>query len=408
MLTADLVRARRRGDRLLLQKLDDKTRELAGELAAQYIAIARASVGQTRQEMDAACGEVTFAGYQRRLAMGLLKLVRDRCTFEAEQEVDPLALRREVFTLASARRQASGPGEPFSREAVLEEVAAARGVDVEELERQLFADLRGAHRLLAFDEIGAAALVEAYDLGQAQAVLLRAERVVADVVCRHPGTFRRLFHKLRFLQLLFTVERRDKGYRLVIDGPCSLFRSVTRYGLRLALALPAIRDCDRWEITADVQWGKDRRRLELNLSGELDGPRPRRRGGAVAHLSDEVSTLLQRFKKRKTPWRAEPCKEVLHLPGVGVIVPDLVFSHPDGGPPVYLEVMGYWSREAVWKRVELVEAGLPQRILFAVSSRLRVSEAVLADDLPGALYVYKGALVPGAVEERLDRLAGLD
>ena len=406
MLTADLVRARRRGERLLLQKLEGKHRELAVDLATQYIAIARASVGQTRQEMDDACAEVTFDGYQRRLAMGLLKLVRDRCEFEAEQDTDPRAIRHEVFTLAAARRQACGPAEPFDRQAVLREVAARRQVEVEELERQLYADLRGAHRLLDFEVIGAEALVAAHDLAQAQAVLLRAERLTADVVCHSPGTFRALFHKLRFLQLLFTVQRRDEGYRLVIDGPGSLFQSVTRYGLRLALALPALRECDRWDLRADVQWGKDRRVLEFSLSGQGDVPAGE--AGERSFLSDEVSTLLERFARRKTRWRAAPCEEVLSLPGVGLTVPDLVFSHPDADQPVYLEVMGYWSRDAVWKRVELVEAGLPQRILFALSSRLRVSEAVLADDLPGALYVFKGALQAGVVEARLNRLAGLD
>jgi hypothetical protein len=68
-------------------------------------------------------------------------------------------------------------------------------------------------------------------------------------------------------------------------------------------------------------------------------------------------------------------------------------------------VLGFWSRDAVWKRVELVQAGLPQKILFAVSSRLRVSEAVLDDDLPGALYVYKGAMSAAQIEKKLDALA---
>ena len=54
------------------------------------------------------------------------------------------------------------------------------------------------------------------------------------------------------------------------------------------------------------------------------------------------------------------------------------------GAPVYLEVLGFWSREAVWRRVELVERGLPHRILFAVSKHLRVSEAALDDELPGS------------------------
>ena len=66
--------------------------------------------------------------------------------------------------------------------------------------------------------------------------------------------------------------------------------------------------------------------------------------------------------------------------------------------------MGYWSRAAVWQRVELVRAGLAERVLFAVSSRLRVSEEVLGDDLPGALYVYKGTMSARVVAERLDAL----
>ncbi len=96
---------------------------------------------------------------------------------------------------------------------------------------------------------------------------------------------------------------------------------------------------------------------------------------------------------------------VLSLPGVGVCVPDLSFEHEEHGTRVHLEVLGYWSREAVWRRVELVEAGLSEAILFAVPSRLRVSEEVLGEDLPGALYVYKGSLLPSAVEARLDALA---
>jgi hypothetical protein len=78
--------------------------------------------------------------------------------------------------------------------------------------------------------------------------------------------------------------------------------------------------------------------------------------------------------------------------------------HEKTGEVLYLEVMGYWSRDAVWRRVELVEQGLSERILFAVSSRLRVSEAVLDDAALAALYVYKTTLNPRAVLERLEEL----
>jgi hypothetical protein len=119
-----------------------------------------------------------------------------------------------------------------------------------------------------------------------------------------------------------------------------------------------------------------------------------------------VAALVEALRAAATPWQVAPAGAILDLPGVGLCVPDLVFEHSRTGECVYLEVMGFWSREAVWRRVELVAAGLGERILFAVSERLRVSEQVLGDDLPGALYVYKRVMSARAVLERIDRLAG--
>ncbi len=68
------------------------------------------------------------------------------------------------------------------------------------------------------------------------------------------------------------------------------------------------------------------------------------------------------------------------------------------------EVLGFWNRDAVWRRVELVEQGLATKIVFVVSARLRVSEEVLSDTESAALYVYKGAINPKALERKLEQL----
>src|SRR5207249_4833542 len=94
---------------------------------------------------------------------------------------------------------------------------------------------------------------------------------------------------------------------------------------------------------------------------------------------------------------------ILELPGIGLCIPDLTFERDRAR--IHLEVMGYWSRDAVWKRVELVERGLTDPVLFAVSARLRVSEQVLDPAHGGALYVYKGTMSPRAIAERLEKLA---
>lgn len=403
MLTADLVRARRRDGALQLVALSPAARGRALELAAGYLDAARASEGRPRADFDRACAEVPVRVRERKLAAGLRKLVLDRCDFEVVVERDPAEVRAEVFGRAAAvRREGAG----FDRDGVLASAAEALGMAKAEVEETLYADVRDAHVLARFEPISPEGLCAAYELGQAQAVLLRATRVTAEVWDRSPDTFRRLFRRIKFHRLLHRIERLDEGgYRIEISGPFSLFRQVTKYGLQLALVLPAIRACERWSIDANVRWGRDREPLSFALSGECrggdDAP-----GGVL--LPDEVRTLLERFAKRDTPWRARPCADVLELPGVGLCVPDLLFEHAETGARAYLEVLGYWSREAVWRRVELAEGGLAHPIVFAVSKRLRVSEEVLSGDLPAALVVYKGALSPAAIEARIAQVTGGD
>jgi uncharacterized protein len=158
-------------------------------------------------------------------------------------------------------------------------------------------------------------------------------------------------------------------------------------------------ECGTWKLDADVLWGKDKQKLKFHLEGN-NGSRP-----VVAttapRLADDVAILVERFCALETEWSVTPSTDVLELPGAGLCIPDLAFVHHATGEVVYLEVMGFWSRDAVWKRVELVEAGLPHSIIFAVSKRLRVSEEVLDDELPGSLYVYKGVMNAGRIAQIL-------
>jgi uncharacterized protein len=402
VLTADLVSARRRGGELYLVSLDAAGRLRAGTIAEALLCATAACVGRTREELDVALSAIEVGPREQRLKDGLVKLIEDRCDFDATGDGDPEALRRAVFTRASEARAALETGDRFDRSAILGEIARARATSPEAIERSLFADLRGAHRLVSFDAPRAVSLVEFYERAQAQAVLLRAVRVTVDVRCASPAALRALFRRLKFLRLLCTIERSETGHRVVIDGPFSLFEAVTKYGLQLALVLPALAQCDTWRLTADVRWGKEREPLVFRLAGNGSSE-----PFDATPLPDEVAALVRSFGALGTSWAVSPNAEILDLPGIGLSVPDLVFERGDGArrERIYLEVMGYWSRAAVWKRVELVQAGLAERILFVVSSRLRVSEDVLDGELPGALYVYKQTMSARTVADRLEQLA---
>jgi len=405
VLTADLVNARRHGAELHLTKVSDETRARASDLAAPLVAIFRDGIGQSREDVDASLGAIEAEPRDQRLKAGLIKLLEDRATWSVTSDLEPDLVRREVFTRATAVRASLVPGERFDRSHVLAEAAKALQSDADAVERALYADLRAMSVLSTFEAVSPAALVHQYEGGQAQAVLLRAVRVIIDVRLHSPGVARALFRRLKFLGLLHSIRATEGGYQICVDGPLSLFDSVTKYGQKMAMLLPMLEGCGSWTLSADIRWGKDRTPLTFRASGGSEESKDERRGKGKGgpSLPDEIAGLAKAFAGLGTEWKVTESRVVLDLPGTGLCVPDLLFSRRR--QKIYFEVLGFWSREAVFRRVDLVRRGLSEKILFAVSSRLRVSEEVLDEDASGALYVYKGAMSARAVAERLESLA---
>ena len=417
MLTADLAGVRRRGDELRLVPVDDQRRAHIEALAAALARVARDHVGKTRDEVDdaldgAARGVDGAGGGDQRLTNAVIKLVRDGCRFDETDPEPAQALRRDVFQRAAAARRAATAMAPFDRDALLTAVAGERGASAADIEASLYADRPARQRLLAFEGRPAAAVAAGFTLSQAQAVLLRATKVTAVVRAADAGTYRQLFRTLKFLRLLPVVTPAPAaapkpgrgaggGFRIELDGPFSLFQGGTRYGLQLGLALPAIAACDAWSIDADVAWGADRRALKFHLEGKaaalLDMP---------PSLPDDLAAFVAAFDALASDWRVDTEPAVLDLPGAGLCVPDLAFVRAADGARVYFELLGFWSREAVWRRIDLVRAGLPHRILFAVSKSLRVGEAALDDTTPtAALYVFTRVINAKQVLARIEQLA---
>lgn len=401
MLTADLVRTRRRNGHLQVLGFKGKAEHRARELAEILLRLTLEQEGNTYAHLQEAWESVHVPPNERKLNLGLQKLIEDDCKFDETAVADARELREEVFLLAAQARKA-GSLDPLS---IFTGVGEKRQMAPEVVQSSLYSDLRSEHILTRACRLTAAELVRRYIEGQYQAVLLRAVSVTAIVKCSQPSAYRDLFRTLKFRRLLFTIHEHGEGYRIELDGPFSLFEAVTKYGLQLALAFPVLRRCDSLELKAKLRWGKAREELLFEyVDGrghhDEDSLAPASMGG----VSDEVHAFIEAFERAKSAWSVAVNDRLLNLPGVGVCVPDLIFR--SGKEQIFLEVMGFWSRDAVWKRVELVERGLSQKVIFAVSSRLRVSESVLDDVASSALYVYKGVMSPRSVIDKLEAMRG--
>ncbi|HHH31541.1 MAG TPA: DUF790 family protein [Polyangiaceae bacterium] len=401
MLTSDQLRVRRSGRQLTPRFLKGDVRKRLLPVATALVAAVEAGKGERREELDARLGAIEHGPRDRIVVAGLTKLLMDRCEFAVPEGPDPVELREALFRVAARRRAQLGPTETFDRDTVLAEAADGLSLAPMDLESRLFVDLRANEVMTAFRTISPEALLDRYDVALVQGVLLRAAKVSVALQGEKPGHVRQLFRAARFHGLLHRVEKHgDDSWLIELDGPMSLFSSVSKYGLQLAKFLPAVLRCTRWRLRADVLWGKKKERCVLEL-GQDAGlvPRDKRITGVAPELADFVA----RFRKLDSAWDVDDNDEIIALPGEAVCVPDLIFTNRDTGEEVFLEAFGFWSRQAVWQRIETLQrSAFDGRIILAVGKHLRVSEELLEDDPSGQLYVYKTKMRPKHVLKRLD------
>ena len=246
MLTGKLVRVRYARDRIVPSYLDVEGSEW-WEVAERLLGLFRSQEGRTRGELQEDVREMFGDDHRQIVHQGLAKLLEDRCEFEVVSGVPPEQLREEVFRAAAEQRRSCGTDlksvlpNSFDRDAVLRSVADPLGLTPAAVEQGLFADLKSEQRLVRFKDITSDHLLQRYNVALAQAVLLRSTGVHVYLRNEPPARYRQLFRLIKFHRLVCETERTGPDcYALHLDGPLSLFSATQKYGLQLALFLPAV------------------------------------------------------------------------------------------------------------------------------------------------------------------------
>ena len=187
----------------------------------------------------------------------------------------------------------------------------------------------------------------------------------------------------------------------MVDGPFSLFQQTTKYGLAFSQLLPLLEGCERYTLVAEIRWGEQRAPLEFRW----EGGGTEKTSTHEPALPEDLAVFVEKFRRAETDWEVRSAATILEAPGLGLVIPDLEFQRRSDRARVYLESLGYFRKESVWKRVDLARRGLGEKIVFALSERLRVDESVIGDEVPAALYVYKGVMNAKSVLEKIEALA---
>lgn len=409
MLTRAEAIAECKGGRVVPDRLPAARREVYLAYAEEMLRLYREGVGtgKTRGELHREIGGVLRGEPDRsptRVA-AFAKLLDDESRYDKAGGGRAAGLRREVYELACRQhplveRPAGNDlfaGLPAA--SVREQVARAVGkTGWAEVDAVLFADVIEFHRLASFAGYpDAAALLDRYDVAQAQAALYGAAGMRAWV----ERDFRRVLRGAKLAGLLHEIRRvgddGNGGYEFTFSGPASVLRRTRRYGVGMARLLAVLLACrGRWRLQAEVGRGR-------NLVLELD-----ENSGLRGHLpagTDYDSGVEARFAAawgagEREGWRLEREGEILQA-GQRTFVPDFVLRHAATGRRVLLEIVGFWTPEYLEDKWRTLALFADERILLAV--RAGAARTFARPD--GEAIVYKTALQPADVLARLGQWA---
>ena len=335
----------------IVPRFVDATNKLLVNLTGEMIDVYQngAIEGLTREELSELTQPLISGHRSMVVAKGINKLLLDRCQFKDPD--DGVAENREkVFAAATQllSRQGALPDLPTYRQLVGELVKR----DPDELSENLYADLPIRQPLTGFKEIESGPLLHRYNLAQVQGLLLHAAELTAEISDPDVGKQRQFFRYLKFFQLMARIERPRGGkgsFRITVDGPISVLTNTQKYGLQLAMFLPAIVAMEGWSIEAEIKQ-KGHRATSLALDhntvlrshyNNLDAYRP-----------DEFQAFAAEFKKTTKAWSLSEKTAPIDLGGQNILVPDFTFKHKASKKTIHLELFHRWHKKGLLHRLE--------------------------------------------------------
>ena len=321
-------------------------------------------VGRRQRELDDRLREplpCTSPAVKRRTA---IRVLTRHCGSRRVSAVPPRRARAAVFVEA-ARSHAE-------RAVVLARTAAVLGLAADDLAEALFADLPG-ERLVAApeDPMSPGELALRTNLAIAQGLLFRSTALRIEM----EGNARAVVRHAKLRGLICTVVPCDdqRGTALELSGPYALFRRTLVYGRALSEILPQLAWCDRFTLRAECALRERAMVLQLDSRDPILPGKPPR-------LYD--SKLEERFARDFR--RLAPDWDVIREPepvraGDALIFPDFALRHRGDGRRWLVEIVGFWTREYVERKLaRLRAADVPNLVLCVDESRNCADAAVPA------------------------------
>ena len=398
MLTSDLAINFRRSGKIFPRLIKTDNRDYLID-AENLIEIFENFTDEKRGDLDGELEEYVGTGTNYRVLRGLIKLLTDRCEFETASVAEPQEIRQKVF-LEAGKFQPVLP-ESKERNEVLETAAKEFQTDANVIFAQLYADLPQNQKLISFEKILPEDLLNRYNLAQAQALLYRCVEMQISIQPSSAANYRSIFGAIKHFGLIHSISgNAKKGYEITITGAASLFHRSQKYGIQMAVFLPALLLCENWKMSAEVDDKKYGNSFYELSSGQTD------LSSCYFSEPEFENPLYEKLKtdweKSSTEWQLSINKEVIDL-GKTAFVPDFVLTSPKE-EKVYLDILGFWTPKMLKKRLEDFRGTTKfQNFIIAASQELRGTREEETVKNENVIF-FKSVIRPLLLEETAEKI----
>lgn len=394
MLTLELVKTTYRNKTIYPSYINIEDQHLL-DIARTIIMIFQENIGKRREIIQNQLQELIGSSSELLQYKGLAHLIEDKCVFSTDDSINAMELREAVFTLSS-QMHAQGT---FQKETVLEQIGLKFGISPQKVEESLFLDLKQNEILQSVEEITPEFLLKRYNTALAQAILYKAVSLEITIKEKEIYRYRQLFRAIKFFRLLYSITgTSDDGFQIILDGPMSLFHDSVKYGIQLALFLPALLLCNHWELKAPLSWYKDPKKTAFFYLSSKQKLYSHYANNGM-YQPPEIIAFEERFNSLHSEWEINSDCYCLNI-GQDICIPDYTFINCKNNTIVYLEIFGFWRKADVSKKLELSEK-CKYNLLFAVSKQWNLEASNEELDHKN-IYYYRQVLIPKDVLKKLD------
>ena len=403
MLTGDLVKPRLK-QRKGMVKVDwlDPNDPHWLQTANELIDLFGQHLGKKRQHWSLALEGYEGIRTDYIVVRGLAKVLEDAAEFHLiDTMIASANLRRKMFARGPVFAQ-TDLFHPQTRPDLIAELAAELNITPSQIETALFADRPAEHLLTSVGQHWIPdGLIARYNLELARGVLYWSDQMQVDI----HDNYKDFWRYLKLFKLMFEAHPlADGGYHIDLDGPISPFvRATTRYGRQFAAFLPALLLGERWQMSATVcppgftktaQYKLDAKstlRTHFKRSGEFDSRLE----------ADFAADFSVKFGGKRGKWTLTREDEVILL-GDTVMIPDFALTHKKDGRRVLIEIVGFWTRDYLRRKVEKVRAAQRSDLLLLVYEGINLTPDKL-QDIPGEVLYFKNKPVMKEVMAAVER-----